>query len=50
MTTVVRHRHMLPREMVKAPSLEAFRERLEQALSTGSSCGGPSSLQGSWTR
>jgi len=29
----VRHRHRLPREVVDAPSLEAFKIRLDEALS-----------------
>ena len=30
---VVKHWHRLPREVVGAPSLEAFKVRLDQALS-----------------
>ena len=41
---------MLPRELVEALSLETFKVRLDQALSTWWSCRCPCSLQGSWTR
>ncbi|KFP16871.1 hypothetical protein Z169_07805, partial [Egretta garzetta] len=33
MMRVVRHWHRLPREAVDAPSLEAFKARLDRALS-----------------
>ncbi|KFQ50156.1 hypothetical protein N334_03511, partial [Pelecanus crispus] len=31
---VVKHRNRLPREVVEAPSLETFKARLDEALST----------------
>ena len=43
---LVRHWHRLPREVVGALSLETPKVRLDGALSTWWSCGGPCSLQG----
>ena len=41
--------YRLPREVEDAPSLETAKVGLDGALSTWWSCGGPCSVQGSWT-
>ncbi len=45
---VVRHWNRLPREVVDAPSLEVFKDRLDGALSNLSSGRCPCPGQGSW--
>lgn len=48
--TVRTEKHRLLGEVVDAPPLGPFKVRLDQALSTWSSCECPCSLLGSWTR